>query len=57
MIVEHAFGLLAKDRFFKMILKVDSDDPNRVILNQFGIMGQSDIVMNLYILQRIIQHS
>ena len=47
MIVEHAFGLLAKDRFFKMILKVDSDDPNRVILNQFGIMGQSDIVMNL----------
>ena len=47
MIVEHAFGILAKDRFFKMILRVDSGDPNKVILNQFGIVGHSDVVMNL----------
>ncbi len=47
MIVEHAFGLLVKDRFFKMILKVDSGDPNRVILNLFGLMHRSDVVMNL----------
>ncbi len=47
MIVEHAFGLLAKDRFFKMILKVDSDDPNKVISNLFALVNRSDVVMNL----------
>lgn len=47
MMIEHAFGLLVKDRFFKLILKVESSDPNRIISSVFSIMGQADVVMNL----------
>ncbi len=47
MIVEHAFGLLVRDRFFKLILNVDSDDPNKVILDTFHLIHKSDVVMNL----------
>ena len=47
MIVEHAFGLLVKDRFFKLILEVDSDDPNKKIKDMFHLMHRADVTMNL----------
>lgn len=47
MIVEHAFGLLVKDRFFKLILNVDSDAPNRIIRDTFQLFHTADVIMNL----------
>lgn len=47
MMVEHAFGVLVRERFFKLILVVNSDEPNRVIENMFHLVARSDVVMNL----------
>jgi len=47
MIVENVFGLLARDRFFKFILKVDSNDPNVIVKGNFSLFATSDVVMNL----------
>ncbi len=47
MTVEHAFGLLIKDRFFKLILVVNSDHPNQIIRDTFHLMHMADVIMNL----------
>ncbi len=47
MIVEHAFGLLIRDRLFKLILEVDSDDPNKKIKDMFHLMHRVDVAINL----------
>jgi len=47
MIVEHAFGLMVRDRLFKLILPVDSDVPNKIIRDTFSLFATSDVIMNL----------
>ncbi len=47
MIVEHAFGLMVRDRLFKLILQVESNYPNKKIQDKFALVGQADVVMNL----------
>lgn len=47
MIVENVFGLLARDRFFKIILKVDQGDPSKAMIDKFTLTATCDVVMNL----------
>lgn len=47
MLVEHAFGILVRDRFFKLILVVESSDPNKTMLDKFQLVAECDLVINL----------